>query len=393
MNAQLLIVGAGINGLALAVHAARRGMDVLLLESGALGGARSTQRSGALVRTHYADLGSAELAWDGLQRFERFAEIYGASAGFVPTGFAYVPEAGEEIAGRIEDLRDVGIDTRLIDREQLARIDPSIALADAEQVAYEPRSGYASPRQTCATLAAAARRAGAGVEAHRPVARLTGDGAQLVDGTVVRAEQTVLAAGAASVGLAATAGVEVPVSPTAVKLVVFERRAPAHLTVIDAPNGTYLRPDGDGATLVGRRTWTDEPLDDASDPLPEVDHGFVADAGERLARRLPAMAGAVVWPHRMRRPKMLLIQCGSSDMIQSTARSSTVTNRPQQPPSLPGRTVLWRVSFHFYQIPCNTPSSVHLTSAIRHIRPLFGDSVLTPKSIASCGGRRGQAGH
>ena len=294
MNAQLLIIGAGINGLALAVHAARRGMDVLALESGPLGGERSTQRSGALVRTHYADLGSAELAWDGLRRFERFEEIYGASAGFTRTGFVYVPQDGEDLADRVEHLQRIGIDTRLLDRGELAAIDPAIALTDVDHVAYEPRSGYASPAQTCAALAGAARRAGARIEDHRAVARLTADGARLADGTPVHAEQTVLAAGAASAALAATAGVELAISPTAVKLVVFERPSETHLTVIDAPNGTYLRPDGPCATLVGRRTWTDEPLDDASSPLPAVDDAFVDDTRERLARRLPAMAHAAV---------------------------------------------------------------------------------------------------
>ena len=317
MNAELLIVGAGINGLALAVHAARLGMDVLVLEGGSIGGERSTQRSGALVRSHYADLGSAELAWEGLQRFERFAEIYGGPAGFTRTGFAYVPEAGEDLADRVGDLREIGIDTRLVDRGELKSIDPAIALTDADHVAYEPRSGYASPQLTCATLAAAARRAGARIEEHRAVAQLTGEGARLTDGTAVEAERTVLAAGAASAPLAATVGVSLAILPTAVRLVVFARRTAGHLTVIDAPNGIYLRPDGRSATLVGRRTWADEPLEDASSALPEVDVAFVDDTRERLVRRLPAMASSVV---RSTRAGMLDMTPDGLPLVGPTAR-------------------------------------------------------------------------
>ena len=45
---------------------------------------------------------------------------------------------------------------------------------------------------------------------------------------------------------------------------------------------------------MGRRTWVDEPLSDAGAALPVVDDAFVTDARERLARRLPMMAGADV---------------------------------------------------------------------------------------------------
>lgn len=57
----LLVVGGGICGLSLAVHAARAGLATVLVERGPLGGA-FTPRSGALVRTHHPDAGAARLA-------------------------------------------------------------------------------------------------------------------------------------------------------------------------------------------------------------------------------------------------------------------------------------------------------------------------------------------
>lgn len=294
MADQLLVVGGGITGLALAVHGARAGLRVRLVEAGQLGGTRSTQRSGALVRTHYADAGSAVLALTGLEHFERFAEHYGAGAGFVRTGFAYVPEPHEDLGRRVAMLRDVGVTTQMLTPAEMRARDPVLRLGDVDAVAWEPRSGYASPARTCATLAAAALRAGAVLHDHRPVANLSGKGGGvgLADGSVLRADRTVLCAGAASARLAATVGLALPIRPTAVKLAILGRRVASHATLIDAPNGIYLRPDGTDGTLVGRRTWTDEPLEDADAPLPEVDAAFVADARERLARRLPSSVGA-----------------------------------------------------------------------------------------------------
>ncbi|MEA2155369.1 MAG: hypothetical protein QOE11_1509, partial [Solirubrobacteraceae bacterium] len=117
-------------------------------------------------------------------------------------------------------------------------------------------------------------------------------GARLTDGRAIAAATTVLCAGAWSTGLAAGVDVELAVRPTAVKLAVLARAVRTHLTVIDAENGIYLRPDGLAGTLVGRRTWTDEPLAAPGAELPVVDEAFVADTRARLARRLPSAAGA-----------------------------------------------------------------------------------------------------
>lgn len=299
----LLVVGGGITGLSLAVHGARAGLRTLLVESGPLGGV-STPLSGALVRTHYEDPGSAALALAGLEHFESFEERYGGPSGFVATGFAYVPTAGEAhggaLAARVEMLRGVGVETTLLDAGALRAIDPALDISDVGVVAYEPRSGYADPVLTCTTLAAAALGAGAGLRPHTRVERLLVDsggsvaGVVLANGTTLVAPATVLCSGAWSRDLALGAGVDLPIRPTAVKLAFARRAVAAHLTVIDAANGIYFRPDAAGTTLVGRRTWTDEPLSSPDAPLPAVDAAFTTDARDRLARRLPSAAGAAV---------------------------------------------------------------------------------------------------
>jgi sarcosine oxidase subunit beta len=300
----LLVIGGGITGLSVAVHAARRGLRTRLVEAEGLGGV-STQRSGALVRTHYDDPSSAALALRGLELFERFEETYGGPSGFHATGFAYVPTPEERDSGalgrRIAMLRATGVETELLDEAGLRRIDPAIDVSDVGVVAHEPRSGYADPETTTRSLARAARDAGAVLSPHTAaLALLTDDDGAIAgvrvegpDGTTtVAAGAVALCSGAWSAGLAAGVGLELPIRPTAVKLAFVQRRVPAHLTVIDAPNGIYLRPDPAGSTLVGRRTWTDEPLPGPDAPLPEVDGAFLRESVERLALRLPSARGA-----------------------------------------------------------------------------------------------------
>lgn len=294
----LVVVGGGIVGLSLATHAARVGLSTLLLERGALG-ASSTRASGALVRTHYRDTASAALALRGLEDFENFEQRYGGSAGFRRTGFAYIPEASEvdDLPDRVERLTGLGIDTRIVDAGELTAIDPALNVDDVGIAVYEPRSGYANPEITCATLAAAASQAGAQLRPGTAIDTLVTEGeivtgVRLATGETISAGDVALCAGAHSAALASTAGLNPIIRPTAVKLVLVERRVDTHLTVIDAPNGTYVRPDGDNATLVGRRTWVDEPLETPDTELPVVDEEFVEDAIERLARRIPSAGGA-----------------------------------------------------------------------------------------------------
>lgn len=306
-SCDVVVIGGGITGLSVAVHAARRGLSTTLIESHDLGGV-STQRSGALVRTHYEDAASAQLALRGLELFESFEERYGGPSGFLPTGFAYVPTVQERDSGafaqRVAMLQSVGVETQVVDEAQLAAIDPSLSIADVGVAAFEPRSGFADPGTTCRTLARAAAEAGARLLSQTTVLRLlNGEGDEVagvefqspgLDPEVLEAGHVVLCAGAWSTVLAQGAGVDLPIRPTAVKLAFAERRGPMHLTVIDAPGGIYLRPDPAGRTLVGRRTWTDEPLPSPDSALPSVDRDFIDDTVPRLANRLPATAGVRV---------------------------------------------------------------------------------------------------
>lgn len=304
----LLVIGGGITGLSTAVHAARAGLRTVLVEAQAELGGVSTQRSGALVRTHYEDAVSARLALRGLELFETFDERYGGPSGFTVTGFAYVPTLEEVQTGALEQrvamLQDVGVETSLLSADELREIDPSIDASDVGVVAYEPRSGFADPQRTCSTLAAAAHEAGVILRTSTAALRLLVDPSGAVVGAEVRgpgdepevieAAHVVLCSGAWSTVLAAEAGVDLPIRPTAVKLGFVKRTGPMHLIVIDAVNGIYLRPDPSGRTLVGRRTWTDEPLPGPDAELPAVDELFLADTSERLARRLPRFAGQPV---------------------------------------------------------------------------------------------------
>jgi sarcosine oxidase subunit beta len=296
--AYVIVVGAGVVGASVAFHLAERGIDTLVLDrEGPAAG--STSRSGALIRAHYPTALEADLAWESLtEYFEAWGERVGGGCGFTRTGFAYlVGETNvEALRHNVALQRGVGVETQLIGPEELGALDPSLRTDGVTLAAHEPRGGYADPAATTIGFLNAAKALGTRFERRRVTALLEREGevrgVQTGEGPV-EAEIVVLAAGAWSVPLAGSAGLDLRIRPARVSVALFERpyELPTHLTVIDTTEGFYARPAAESATLVGSRDsleWLDSP----DEPTPEPDATFVGEASRRVGRRIPALANA-----------------------------------------------------------------------------------------------------
>lgn len=308
LSADVAVIGAGVVGASAAFHLAELGVDTLVIDRGAPA-TGSTPRSGALIRAHYPTALEASLAWESLaEYFEHWGERIGGGCGFTRTGFAYLASEGnaEALRHRVAIQQGVGVETSLVSPEELREIDPSLDTSDVALAAYEPRGGYADPTATTVSSMDAARSLGARFE--RRVATGLAEAGNRIRGVhttqgPIHADTVLLAAGAWSVPLAASVGVELPIRPARVRVALFERpnELATHLTLIDSVGNFYARPAAERATLIGTRAsleWVDDP----SAPTPDPDEGFVANVSGRLASRIPALAGA---PYRSGRSGIL----------------------------------------------------------------------------------------
>ncbi|MDF2701465.1 MAG: dependent oxidoreductase, partial [Rubrobacteraceae bacterium] len=302
------VVGAGVVGASVAFHLAERGIETLVIDrDGPAAG--STARSGALIRAHYSTSLEVDLAWESLtDYFEPWGERVGGGCGFTRSGFAYLvgEENVEALRHNVALQREVGVETGLVSPDELREIEPALRMEGVALAAYEPRGGYADPAATAVGFLRAAEALGASFERRRATALVVrGDRLRGVrtDADTLEVKTVVLAAGAWSVPLATSVGLDLPIRPARVRVALFERpyELPTHLTIIDTTEGFYARPAAERATLVGSRDsleWTSDP--DA--PTPEPEGAFVADALRRLALRLPALASA---PYRSGRAGIL----------------------------------------------------------------------------------------
>ncbi len=259
-TADVIVVGAGVQGVSLAFHLARKGVRVLVLERGMLAGG-ATGRSSGFVRMHYDYENDARLAWSSFPYFCDWSERVGVGdCGFVRTGFLQLvpPSMTDALRANVAVHQRVGIASRVIDRAEVAALLPGIVTADIDAAAYEPDSGYADPSGTAAGFMAAARRDGAHL-----VQNCRAEGVLVTGGRVTgvqtnqgrfSAPVVVDAAGAWAAQLASTVGLTVPIEPWRHDTAYFGLPSDHSSTfpiVIDEAGEVYFRPEGHELMLVG----------------------------------------------------------------------------------------------------------------------------------------------
>jgi sarcosine oxidase, subunit beta len=302
--ADVIIVGAGVIGASTAFHLAERGSDVLILDRDGPS-AGSTARSAALVRAHYPTALEADLAWESLtDYFEHWGERVGGGCGFTRTGFAFLAsqEDEENLRANVAMLsREIGLDTVILEPGDLENVDPALATDGVAVAAHEPRGGYADPSATTLGFLRAAEDLGARFERRRVESLVEREGrisgVETEEG-VLEARTVVLCAGAPSVPLAASVGLDLPIRPARVQVALFERpySLSTHLTTIDSVYGISFRPTADRCTLVSMRLPELEWLQSPDEYAPGADDTFVKTAASRISRRIPALREA---PYRL----------------------------------------------------------------------------------------------
>jgi sarcosine oxidase subunit beta len=297
-TADVIVVGAGVQGASLAFHLAARGADVLVLErSTAASGA--TGRSSGFVRMHYDLESESRLAWLSFPYFEHWSERVGeGDCGFVRTG--YLQLVPERLAGHLRAnvamQQQLGIETAVVSAEEVGRLVPGAITDDVTVGAYEPRSGYADPSGTAAGFLGAARRHGARLVQGCRVEGVVveGDAVAGVDTDRGRfsAPVVVAAAGAWSAELARTVGLDVPVVPWRHPTAYFglpDGHGPDFPIVIDEMNQVYFRPEGREMMLVGLESGSE--LGGSPDrALDAIGADTIEHMIDRVCTRVPWMA-------------------------------------------------------------------------------------------------------
>jgi sarcosine oxidase subunit beta len=304
LRADAVVIGGGIVGVSAAYQLAMTGLqNVVVVERKQLG-AGATGKSGALVRCHYANLPETLLTLHSLRIFTEWEDRVGfGSPGFEPIGFLQVvaPEDEPKLRANVAAQQAAGVETLVVDRQDLREIEPLLRTDDVDVAAFEPNAGYADPNATLYGFAEAAVAHGARIFTHTPALSVVLEGGRVVgvetaSGTI-ETERVLIAAGSWANNLLAPLGIDLGLQPVRTQVAIFRWPAAVdprrgHRVIIDAINHSWLRPEGRNATLIGaeRSVGDIDPdnLDEGISPK------AIATARDVLAARLPVFHDATM---------------------------------------------------------------------------------------------------
>ncbi len=268
VTADVVIIGGGVIGLSVAWRAARRGLRAVVLERDAAGHGTSRFAAGMLAPVAEVTPGEEPLLELGLRSARLYARFIAELV--EATG---VSSVGHTTAGTLLVARDAD-EAEALEREfalrhrlelPVERLRPSEArrrepaLAPALRLALDVPGDHAvDPRMLLPALVAAVRAAGGEVCEHAAAAgvALTGGrirGVVLEDGTTVRTEQVVVAAGVWSPQLSGLPEADrIPVRPVKGQIMrLHDPAGPGLLQRVIRMGPTYITPRGDGRYVLG----------------------------------------------------------------------------------------------------------------------------------------------
>ncbi|MEK6606948.1 MAG: FAD-dependent oxidoreductase [Myxococcota bacterium] len=218
-RADVAIVGAGIQGLALAYELARRGCkDVVVLDKAYVNYGASG-RNGGGVRLQWSTELNIRLMQESLEICQGFATSMGVNVWLRRGGYVFLARSEVERA-RLEKSAELGqrcgVPTRLLSPADVREVVPELDVGGVVAASYNPRDAVIFPWPFLWGYARGAERHGARVHTFTPVTALRlapgGFHVETPRGTIV-AERVVAAAGAWSPTIARMAGATLPTWP------------------------------------------------------------------------------------------------------------------------------------------------------------------------------------
>jgi glycine oxidase len=256
---EVLVVGGGVIGSALAYALAREGAAVRLLEREEIGRQASSTAAGMLAPLEEPEVDDpirvAGLASIALlaEHIAELRELSGIDPQLEQSGILELALPGAAARLRRQARRLEAFDCRWLDAEEARKLEPRLA-NDIEGGVWSPREAHVDGLLLSRAFAGAAERRGAKIQTGVEVTGLEFDGARAVgvrtSAGLLGAGEVVLCAGAWTTLVAGQVGGRIPVSP--VKGQVVALRSPRRpLPTILRGDGVYLVPRTNGELVVG----------------------------------------------------------------------------------------------------------------------------------------------
>jgi glycine oxidase len=261
----VVVIGAGVIGLAIAWRLAQRGLSVAVFDRAGVGAGASLAATGMLAAAAEHEPGDPELlalALESQRMWSEFGRALEAQSGvaidFRESGTLVVALGRDEVE-RLRFRHDLhvrcGLSTRWLGGAEVRAMEPALRPAVAAGL-FCPDDHQVDPRLVMAALRGAVLRSGVGLFEHCAVEALDLASGRVCGVTTAagrcRAKTVVLAAGAWTAGGLLPAGLVVPVRPLKGQALALTATAETGtLTHIVWTEQVHMAPKGDGRLIVG----------------------------------------------------------------------------------------------------------------------------------------------
>lgn len=260
-TSDVIIVGAGIIGSAIAYRLSQAGVKVTVLDAGDRTPTTATSfawtNSNNKPPFEYHLLNVAGMAEHRALELEFEGCDFWHHTGNVEWAVGEIES--DRLHGKVQRLRGWGYEAELVDRNALRAIDPLLAPPDdVSAIAFFASEGYLDAVPLAAALLERAKDLGAGVRKGAPVGSL----AELKG----KSENVIVAAGRWTGALLSTIGFDLPMAPTRSCLATTSPVNVRLRTMLNSP-AINIRSEGDRRLLL-QNTSTDLPGDEPTQTIP-----------------------------------------------------------------------------------------------------------------------------
>lgn len=231
-TADVLIIGGGVIGTAIAYYLSLRNVRVTLLEKGDLASGSSGSCDGLVFMQSKKPGIHLQLALESRERFGRLADDLPVDIEYRKSGGMVVIETDPERAAMetfVTRQRESGADVTLLDPDAARDREPHLS-ETIRGATWSPLDGQVNPLALTHGLALGAKRNGATILPHAPVNAFEVKGRRIVsvetDKGRFQADTIVNAAGVYAPAIGRMAGLEIPIKPRRGQILVTGPAAP-----------------------------------------------------------------------------------------------------------------------------------------------------------------------
>lgn len=247
-TASAVIVGGGVNGLAMAYELSKAGVrDIVVLEKDYLASG-STGRCGGGIRQQWTTVENIRLAQESVELYENLASELGYNTFFRQGGYLMITESEDDIPALKKAValqRSCNVPTDFLEPDECLKIVPHLNTAKIKGATFCPKDGTAYPFAVVWGYAKACQRRGVKIFTRTALESVRVEGGRVTgvetDRGTIAAPMVINCAGPWSRAVAAMAGVELPNVQERHEIMVSESLKPfLDPMVISITDGIYF---------------------------------------------------------------------------------------------------------------------------------------------------------